>query len=156
MKKRFQIFLLPFLLISICYGQTAQVSFSNRLNQPIGTAEIVDSWFLGLPAFDFKLTNIPKGKYYLSAYSGKNCDHKSRGSFMHLIDSRLEPWHTDKLLTFNVADSYDFNGILSLKPDKVNESTRSLLTAQKFINHPLVIYNDKSNFEACGVAVAIE
>ena len=51
---------------------------------------------------------------------------------------------------------YDFNGILSLKPDKVNESTRSLLTAQKFINQPLVIYNDKSNFEACGVAVAIE
>ena len=148
------IIVLLFLYSNYSHSQTATVEFYDNANYLIGGAELVDSWFLGLPAFTFKLKNMAEGEYFLAIYSGFGCKKSDRGIFFHLHDKKLAPWHTDRLLKFTINKKSTYSGVLSLKPDKVTSDTRELLTVSKMIGHPIIIYN-KHGFEACGIVAPI-
>ena len=135
------------LFINSGYSQTASVKFTDGSDNLVGEAELVDSWFLGLPAFTFNIKNLSKDTYFLAIYSGFGCKESEKGVYYHLENEKLIPWHTDKLLEFSTNSQSSYKGVLSLKPDKVTAETRELLTVEKMIGHPLILYNKKGGLE---------
>src|SRR6056300_960280 len=84
---------------------TVEFFTKDKLN--IGNAEGVDSWFLQLPAFKFKLKNLEMGKYRIALYDGDSCENFG----IPIIESKpeLSDWNIENLVNFSI----DKNGIFN-------------------------------------------
>ena len=126
------------------------VEFFTKNNNNIGIAEGVDSWFLQLPAFKFKLKNLEEGKYRIALYDGKSCENFG----FPIIENNpeLSDWDIENLVNFSIDKTGNFNTTIGLKPNITTAENRGLISIGTMRGKPLLIFKDnESKFYACGL-----
>ncbi len=125
------------------------VEFFTKDKVNIGNAEGVDSWFLQLPAFKFKLKNLEVGKYRIALYDGDSCENFG----IPIIESKpeLSDWNIENLVNFSIDKNGIFNSTIGLKPKITTANNRGLISIGSMRGKPLLIFKENNNkFYACG------
>ena len=153
---RFCIFICLFYICPIqIMADWTTVEFFTRNKNNIGNAEGVDSWFLQLPAFKFKLKNLETGKYRIALYDGESCENF--GIPILKNNPELSDWNIENLVNFSIDKTGIFNTTIGLKPTITTAKNRGLISIGTMRGKPLLIFKDnESTFYACGFVPIID
>ena len=115
----------------------------------MGQVELVDTWFLQLPAFKFGLNDFEPGTYVLALHSGNSCNQ--RGPTLEKVQKELAVWKPSNLFEIEIPKNGFFSTTLIAKPETVTSKTKNLITVTTMRGKIISIRNQANNkVYACG------
>ena len=115
----------------------------------MGQVELVDTWFLQLPAFKFSLYDFDPGAYILALHLGSSCS--KRGPTLEKVKKELKIWNPENLFEIEVPENGYFDTTLIAKPDAVTSKTKNLITVTTMRGQIITIRKQENDkIYACG------